>query len=196
MRIGQIVVSGCMFAALTALPAAASAARECVVQKPGPASYTWNFKREATNTFDQIAADAARARFHAERLQTMVARADSLSWPSDLNQLNQIRSAVNDMGSQVCRLETIRRMTSPWQRKTIDHIVTDVTLLADNTRDAQAFGDTHREGLWIPVYDTYVNNLYTEAKDLTRSVRHAVKYAKVAQQDRMLRNDFSAKASS
>jgi hypothetical protein len=187
---------GCVFAALSIVPAASAAAGECIVQKPTPASYTWNFRQEANNDVKDIQFDAGQARYHAEQLQSMVARPDSVSWVSDVHQLDQIRSAVNDMGQEVCRLETIRRMVAPWQRKTIDSIAREIALLADNTQDAMAFGNSHRETLWVPTYEKYVDNIYTEAQQLSKSVDNAIAYAKVDREDRTLRKDLNAKPSS
>jgi hypothetical protein len=81
------------------------------------------------------------------------------------------------MSRQVSRLETIRQAAQPRQQKTIDRIATDVTLLADNTQDALAFGEAHRETLWVPTYQKYVDNLYTEARKLAQSVRSAVQHS-------------------
>ena len=160
---------GCVAAALSAAPAFA-AAGECIVQKPTPASYTWNFRQEANQDFKNLEFHAAQATRHAEVLQSMSTRADSVSWVSDVNQLDQIRSAVNSMGQEICRLETIRRAVTPRQRRTIDRIARDITLLADNTQDAMAFGNSHRETLWVPAFQRYVNTMYTEARKLTRDL--------------------------
>jgi hypothetical protein len=60
------------------------------------------------------------------------------------------------MSRQVSRLETIHHATQPGQQKTIESIATDVRLLADNTQDALAFSESHRETLWVPAYQKYV----------------------------------------
>ena len=198
MKPKQLVICGCTLAALAVLPAmsAKAAARECIVQKPSPASYTWNFRREANAVFKDIQFDAAQAKYHAGRLQSIASRPDAVSWVSDVSQFDQIRVAVDDMGRQLCRLETIRRVVEPWQQKTIDRIATDLTLLADNTQHALAFGDTHRETLWVPAFQRYLNRMCAEARDLTQSANDAVKYAKVDRQDRALRREVNARSSS
>lgn len=172
-------LTGFVCTTLVMMPAAFAAhPRECPVSKPVQASYTWNFSREANGIFSDIQRDAWQARYHAERLQSMVSRADSPSWLSDVNQLGQISSAVNDMGEAVCRLETIRRAVLPWQQRAIDRVVTAVRLMGNYTQDAIDFGDHHRETLWMPTYQTYVNNLYAEAKGLTQSLAKAAEHAK------------------
>ena len=185
MKLNQLIVGGVVVVALAAVPAASAARlRACVVRTPTPASYTWNFPKEADHIFADIQTDAVHARYHSEQLQSMVSRADMLGWVSDVNQLDQVRSAVNDMGRKLCRLETIRRVVEPWQRKTIDRLADRITLLGDNTRDALVFGNTHREILWVPAFQKYVNNMYSEAKSLTRTAHHAVEYAKANAQNR------------
>jgi hypothetical protein len=197
MKIVRFTISGCVLAALSILPAASAAeSRKCIVQKPTPASYAWNFRQEANATFKDIELDATQARYHADRLQSVVSRPDSVSWPSDATQLDQIRSAVNDMGQRLCRLETIRRVVDPWQQNTIDRIAVDVRLLADNTQDALAFGSSHRQTLWVPAFQRYVDNLYTEARMLTQAVGNAVEYPSVDRKDRVLQKGLNTRSSS
>lgn len=198
MKPNRFVVSGCVSAALAILPAvsAAAATRECIVQKPTPASYTWNFKQETNEIFKDIQSDAAQARYYSARLQRIAWGPDSASWVTDADQFDQISAAVNDMGRKLCRLEAIRRVAAPWQQKTIDRIADGVTLLADNTQDALAFGGTHRKALWMPTFQMYVNNMYAQARELTRSVGYAVEYTKVDRQDRVLQKDLGVKSSS
>jgi hypothetical protein len=176
MKINRLI-GGCILTALAVLPASSAAAvRECIVQKPTPASYTWNFQQEDSIIFKDIRFDAEQAEYHTGRLERTAWGPDSVSWASDVNQFNQIQSAVNDMSRELCRLETIRRAASPWQQKAIDRIATDVTLLADNTQDALAFADTHRETLWVPAFRRYVENMSVESRKLNQSMQHAVEY--------------------
>lgn len=175
----QTIISVCVSTVFAIAPAfGAVKVRECPIRKPTPASYTWNFRQEANNIFTDIQQDAWQAQYHAEVLQSMVGRADELSWLSNLSQLNQIRDAVNHIGAQMCRLETIRRVLAPWQQRTVDRLDKTVMLMAYNTQDAIAFGNIHRTTLWVPTYGKYVNTLYTEAKGLTHSMNNAVEYAK------------------
>jgi len=196
MKQNRLVISGYVLIALAMVPAAcAAAASECIVPKPTAASATWNFQREANKIFEDVRFDAGQATNHAEELQSMVSRADSLTWLSDVTQLDQIRTEVNDMGVKLCRLETIRRGVDPWQQKTIDRIAADVTLLADNTRDTTAFGDTHRQTLWTPAFQRDVGNLYIEARTLTQSAKNAVEHAKGNRQHETLWKDLNGKSS-
>ncbi|HUO33268.1 MAG TPA: hypothetical protein VMU80_28905 [Bryobacteraceae bacterium] len=176
MKVNRIV-SGSVAAVMALLPAAGMAAeRECVVGRPTAASYSWNFRAEANDIFAQMKNDAWQARRHSEQLQAFTTEAEALQWQSHLNQLQQVRAAVNDMGERLCRLESIRRAVSPWQRQDINRIARRVTLLADNTQDALSFGNTHRETLWEPAYQRYVDNMYSQARALTKSLDQAASY--------------------
>ncbi|HVN04394.1 MAG TPA: hypothetical protein VMT86_08255 [Bryobacteraceae bacterium] len=179
MKVNRMIISGSVAAAMAILPVAGMAAeRECVIGKPTPASYTWNFRAETDGIFAQMKNEAWQAREHAEQLQAFAGDAEPLQWQSHLNQLQQVRAAVNDMGEKLCRLESIRRVDSPWQRKEISRIARRVMLLADNTQDALQFGDTHRETLWEPAYQKYVDSIYSQALALTKSLDRAANYGK------------------
>jgi hypothetical protein len=197
MKLRTLLMSGCVSAALAAFPAMAaiSPARGCPVAKPTPASYTWNFQKETDGIFQDIQSDAQQVYTHAANLQA-IAEAQELSWFSNGDQLDQIASLVNDMGRQMCRLETIRRVDTPWQQRTIDSIATTLHLMADNTTDAIQFLNHNQQELWLPTYQRYVNDLYQQAESLTQSVDHAVKYSKVQTQYQDLRKDLGIKTSS
>lgn len=197
MRVNRLLLSTCISLLMAFLPTAAAvaAANKCAAAKPNAASYTWNFQNEADNIFEDIQADAARAQYHAEQLQTF-ARDQQVSWQSQAIELDQVRSAVNDMGERLCRLETIRRSVAPWQQRTIDRIAPAVRLMADNAQDAIVFGNNNQHILWSPTYRKYAANLYTEARQLNHTAEHAVEFAKVNTEYRELRKDLGTKSSS
>lgn len=183
---------------MVVLPAgsATAAMHECITGRPTAASYTWNFRQEANNIFDDVQLNALQARYHAEQLQSFEFH-PYLSWQSYADQLTQVKSAVNDMGDLLCRLETIRRVVAPWQQRTIDRIATAVRLMADNTQDAIWYGRSNQQTLWSSLtYQKYVNNIYNEAQSLTQSVGNAVEYGKVGPQYQELKKDIGMKASS
>lgn len=196
MKLKSLLVSGCVCATMAAFPAMAaiSSARGCPVGKVTPASYTWNFQKETDGIFQDIQADAQQASSHAASLQSM-ARVQEFGWYSNAIELTQLQDLINDMGQKLCRLEAIRRVDTPWQQNTIDHIATTLRLMADNTTDAIVFGNHNRLELWRATYQKEVNNLYEQAHSLTQSVDYAVKYAKVQTQYQNLRKDLGVKSS-
>lgn len=191
MRFRTLLWSGCISAALAvyAVPAsAATASHQCVASEPTAASYTWDFKGEANTIFQDIQSDAQQALYHADMLQSY-ARDPQMTWDAHADQLDSLKSEINDIGAKLCRLQTIRRVVAPWQQNVIDKIVTDTQLMADNAQDAIVFGDTHRNELWLGTYQKNVNNLEDEATALTHSVGNAVQFASVSNEYRELRQD-------
>ena len=165
--------------AIPAVPALAAEQHECSKAPVTPASYTWNFKAEANRTFESVARDAAAVLDRAARLDTF-SRQPDVSWQSHGVELDAIKARVNDMGSKLCRLETIRRVLDPWQQREVDRIANRVQLLADNTQDAIQYLNTYQSRLLMPAYEMYSRNLYEQADKLTHSVDNAVAYAKAS----------------
>ena len=195
-RIGEVILGSCVSLAmgLFAVPAGAATVHECPAGQPTAASYTWNFHQEANNIFGEIQSDARQALDHAANLQSF--EVEDVNWQTQAEQLSQVKAEINDMGRKLCRLETIRQVTAPWQQKTIDRIAATIRLMAGNTRDAIVFGNSHQDQLWVPTFGAYVNNLYQEAGTLRRSTGNAVEYARVLRESRSLRSDLGIQASS
>jgi hypothetical protein len=201
MRIKAILWSTCLSAAmaLMTLPAGAAenvvAHHKCVAGPATAASYTWNFRQEADNLFQGIEFDARQAATHSAKLESFE-DSPTMTWESHADQLMQVRAKVNDMGAKLCRLETIRQTLAPWQQHTVDRMAKRIVLIADNTGDAIHFLNGHHEELWLPMYRTYVTNLYNQNHALTESAGEAVQYASVRHEFRNLRHDLGARASS
>jgi len=106
---------------VSAIPAVAAAAHECPAGKVTAASYTHDFKSEASTIFQEVQSDA---------------------------------------------------------------------------QDAILFGDAHQQALWLAPYRTNLDNLYTEAKSLTRSAGNAVELSSVSKEYRNLRHNLEPKGSS
>jgi hypothetical protein len=195
MRLRTLLWSGCISAALAlcAVPAsAATASHQCVAAEPTAASYTWNFKGEANSIFRDIQSDAQEASYHADMLQS-IARDPQTTWDAHADELEYLKSDINDIGAKLCRLQTIRRVVVPWQRNVIDQIVDDTQLMADNAQDAIVFGNTHRSELWLATYQKNVNNLEDEATALAHSVGNAVQFADASKEYQELRHDVAVR---
>jgi hypothetical protein len=191
MNLRTLVLCGCASLATIAFAAPPSplAVHECACGKVSAASYTWDFKGEANQIFQDIQSDADSALYHADKVQSF-AQDSQISWQSHSEQLDALRQDVNDMSSRLCRLEQIRRVTDPWQQREIDRIATTVRLMIDNTADAIVFGNAHQNTLWLPKYQKYADNLYNEARTLSKSVDSAVEYANAAKTYRDLRKEM------
>jgi len=196
MRLRALLWSSCISAAMavSAFAATSAATRECPAGKVSAESYTHDFKGEANAVFKDVQNDAQEALYHADQLEGF-AQNGNISWESQAVQLDQVKGDINDIGAKLCRLETIRRVVAPWQQGAIDQIAMDARLMADNAQDAILFGGTHQHELWLATYRHNLDNLYNEAKGLTRSADHAVKYASVSKEYRGLRHDLEPQGS-
>jgi hypothetical protein len=190
-RIKRLMMILGVLVGLTAFPLTLGAvtARECAYGKPTAASYTWDLHSEANALFEDVQTDAQQVTNHAAQLQSF-SDDSNMGWQAHADQLNQVRSEVNDMGKKLSRLETIRRVVSPWQQKTIDRIASTVPLMADNTEDAIVYLRAHENDLINPTYRRYADNLYSEGNNLTQSVGDAVEYAKVLGEYHQLRGEI------
>jgi hypothetical protein len=197
MRLRSWLLGSCVTGALVfaALPSQAAPVHECVTGQPTAQSYTWNFQREADGIFEDIHNDAGQVADRAATLQRDVTETN-LIWESHGDTLMGLKASVNDMADKLCRLQAIRRVLSPWQQKTVDRINTEVRLMVDNAQDAITFSDANPSDLWSPTYSAYVNNLYHEANTLDHSTADAVRYARVQNEYRNLRDDWGVKATS
>ncbi len=198
MRLRTLFWGGFMVVAmaLSAFPATkAAVAQACVAGEATAASFTWDFKGEANTIFKDVQDDAQQALYHADELQSF-AENSNLDWQTHANQLEYLKSEINDMGAKLCRLETIRRVLAPWQQNAIDEIATDARLMAGNAQEAIVFGTSNPKELWRAGYQDHVNSLYREAQSLTHSVTHAVEFAGVSQQYQQLRKELGVRTSS
>jgi hypothetical protein len=180
--------------AVSPVPAAATVVNQCAAGNPTAASYTWDFKGEANTIFKDVRDDAEQALFHTDKLQSY-AGDPTLDWQTHADQLEYLKGEINDMGTKLCRLETIRRVAAPWQQHVIDQIATTARLMANNAQDAIMFGDTKPKDLWLATYQKYVNNLYSEASSLTHSAGNAVEFAGVSKEYQELRHDLGVRTS-
>ncbi|HUI55683.1 MAG TPA: hypothetical protein VLY04_11970 [Bryobacteraceae bacterium] len=174
---------------------AATRANACVLPPATPASYTWNFQNEANQTFRTILDEAETVRYFADQLEFFPSNGIT-DWWTHGDMLMQLRTSVNEIGGTVCRLEAIRRVVAPWQQKTIDEIISTITLMADNTQDAITFGNNNQLALWKPVYADYLKNIYNESSKLTKSLNQAVQFARVGSEYNQLKKDVGAKSTS
>jgi len=184
-----------VLAAMTLLPVLSFAAdsHSCASEEPTAQSYTWNFSREAAGILKDLRADAVHAEAHAATLQSM-ASANQVSWEAHASELSRIKYEINDMGAKLCRLETIRRVVSPWEQQAIDRSVPEIRLLADNATDALNYLNQHQGEFWEPTYVKYTDNLYNESHQLNQSVRNFEEYAKARSKELKLQKSLEIKA--
>jgi len=173
----------CLSAVALLLPGATgSMNRSCALGPPTAQSYTWNFPREAQGLLKEVVSEAREVRQNADTLQRMTTDPD-IDWEPQAMELNQIRGAINEMGTRLCRLESIRRVASPWEQKAID---ADAPLIAEMANEAQAaityLNDNHHD-LFNPTYRDYAAGLYQRSSRLAGNGAEFDNFGKIHQED-------------
>jgi hypothetical protein len=187
MRLRNLATTMILIAGTAALPvsAATASSQACVAQKPTAASYTWNFRSEASRLLNDIQMDAAKIRNRAATLESFEPM-QLETWQAHEAQLVPIKEDVNDIGQKLCRLEQIQTAVAPWQKRAILKTAVTSRLLANNTQDALAFLDRYEGHFWRPSYERNVNNLYTEASQLSSSLTSYQEFAQARHEYRHL----------
>jgi len=115
---------------------------------------------------------AQRARTHALQLNSFALDSD-LGWQAYGDQLTQEKSAIDRMGRDLSRLQTVQQKLPPAQQRDIRRIATTLQLMTDNEDDAIHFYNGNQDALWLPVFHRYLNNLSTQSVHLTHLVKNA-----------------------
>ncbi len=172
-----------LFAGALLLPASTkSENRSCALGTPTAQSYTWNFPSEAQELLTDIASDAREARIHTDNLDRF-AIDPNISWQSHAVELNAVRDAVNDMGTKLCRLEMIRRVAVPWEKKAIDEAAPLITEMANEAQAAITFLNDHQSNLAGMTYEGYTTRLYQKSDKLVNDMNEFEKFSKTHQED-------------
>ncbi len=182
----------CLVAASLLLPAGLWAATaKCEPAAPTPASYTWDFPKEANQLFEQIRHDAHHVQRVSDELATF-ARNYQLDWEAQADDLEQAKESVNRMGADLCRLQTIQRSVLPWQKKAIDRMAPMVVSLVNDTQQAIEVLNHNQDRLFVTNYSGYVNAMYKATRQIERSVNRDVQYAQARHKLNRMENNTPA----
>lgn len=173
----------------------AGTSKSTVQARPAKASSTWDIHKEATDLLSGIETDSQHVRSLADELEVLRLHL-TVGWDVHGQKLEEIRQAVNDMGTKLSRLETIRSSAFPWQQRVIDHVAPLVQLMADNAQDAILFLNANQQGLWKPEYGKYTRNMVAEADQIATSVHEFETYASARQTEMQLGKDLGMSSGS
>jgi hypothetical protein len=140
----------------------------CAGQAPvGPGDYS----QEASRLLDDMHADAYQIAHHASVLQGYATDPD-VDWEMHADQLYTLKNEVNNMGKQLCRLESIQSVLPRDEQhpRTIEQVAPLVQYLADNTTDAINFVNAHQGDFWNPVYQKYALNINDGASSISHDI--------------------------
>ena len=186
MTLSTLCKAVSLAAAMSIVPGLlAASSTGCQDGSPTPESYTWNFPKEAGTLLQRMQIHADKARDLADHLRAYD-RSD-VDWHADSILLEQMRSQVNIMDEELCRLRTIERVALPWQRKAIDRVEPAVLELSDVTEAAIEYLNSNQENLWNPDYIADANYMYKDANRIVNIVGSFNEYAKAMNEIRELR---------
>jgi hypothetical protein len=143
--------------------------------EPTPESYTWNFTREGSQLLQRINRDVQMVKEDAADLERQGAELD---WKTHSIMLNRIKIRVNNVGEELCRLQTIQHTLEPWQQQALARIAPELDIVARNTQNAIEFLQDNRGNLFNPTYEEYLSNVHDRAE----RVNLFVEYAQVRQE--------------
>jgi hypothetical protein len=192
MRFSLVRGSTYLLAASLLLPAGLWAATaKCEPAAPTPASYTWEFPKEANQLLKQIRYDAEHVQRTADELTTFN-RNNAVDWRVHADDLGQAKVYVNRMGADMCRLQTIQRSVLPWQEKAIKQLTPMVVSLVDDTQQAIVLLNQDQGKLFATNYGHYIDAMYNETRQIKNSANHDVLYAQVQHKLNQLESNGTA----
>jgi hypothetical protein len=148
----------------------AASAKLCPTGPVTAASYTWNFPKEASGLLAQMKTDASQVRNIADNLQAVDREGYSNFWQYDATLLQQARGNVNAMDGMLCRLETIRRVSAPWEKQAISHLAPSILELSGTTQVAIDYLNHNHQALMFPAYTDQAQVMYNKANRIVNFV--------------------------
>jgi hypothetical protein len=102
----------------------------------------------------------------------------SVSWQSYADQLSQIRTHVNKVGSIIQQLDDLRVISSQWQKIAINRLTPLLNDLAENTQQTIARLNANPGAVHSVSYRKYVSTHQELASDLASMIGSFVDYGK------------------
>ena len=143
--------------------------------QPCPAGTASNITSQAAfDGLKQMRYEAMSVSDHALKLQDLATDQASTGIDKEplADQLTQIRHEVNQMGRQLCRLQTLGNEAAPWERSAVHQLPRLVQAMAGNTDFAMQFVNAHQNGFWMPSFTSRVSKLNREAKAVAHDIRN------------------------
>jgi hypothetical protein len=127
----------------------------------------WNYQTEASNLLKQVRSTAIALTREASVLDSFAL--NGISRETHATQVTRVKNHINEIGTQLKRLQAIRHVAAPWQQEAIDAIVPAVMKTAAHTEAAiQHLND--RKPPWDPNYLDHLQAIH----DRSDGVRNIV----------------------
>ncbi len=107
---------------------------------------------------------AAQLRIEADTLDSHVP--GRLSWETHSQQLETLRSHVNQLGKDLTELEALKPQASESQQMAIEQLRPHLVAVADNVTEALDLMNESRHNIRFPAYGEAVSNIYEHADAL------------------------------
>lgn len=141
----------------------------------GVSTPAWNFQREASELLENVCVLSGKLRTDADRLESFPR--SRLGWQTHADQLALVKGHINQMGTQLDRLQQIRHTTSPWQQQAIDRAVPVAVELASRTQAAIEHLNENNGYLFAPSYTDHLTTIAEQATTLEDSVSSFMEYS-------------------
>jgi len=154
----------------------------------------WYDTEEATTLLNQMQTLAGNARRQVARLQ---AQEDQLPWQAQSQRLERARYDVNQMGSDLVRLDQMKTRLEPWQQSLVHKVTPQVHEMVYQMDAAVAQINKHenKSVLAMTTYPQNINMIYKSANRMTDTIGTVNQYVQAEQKMAALQ-PHTAKSSS
>jgi phosphatidylserine/phosphatidylglycerophosphate/cardiolipin synthase-like enzyme len=105
-----------------------------------------------------------------------------LHWQSHAQQLEAMKTHVNNLGKISAQLSDLRSEGSPWQQQAIDHINPLLKEMADHLTATINHLNDHQSQIHMPAYQDYARGNYELASRISELINDYVNYDKARSQ--------------
>ncbi len=147
--------------------------------------------QEARETLSEIQGTAIAAAGQAQQLESLTLNPDADA-EGQLSPLLNLKDELNRIGQKVSTLDAERDSLAPWEKTALDKVRPLLAEAARNTESAIQFFNDNKPHLWNHEYRDQVAKIEDDSQEAAKDLRAYLKYDKVREEARELRNSFGA----
>lgn len=103
-------------------------------------------------------------------------RSMQFNWKSHAFYLNSVRDNINEVGSMLRELQSIRHGALPWQQQAVDRIHPIAATLAAHTQAAIEHLRENQNRLLVPQYTNHLTGIADRADQMRETVKNFINY--------------------
>ena len=115
----------------------------------------------------------------------------NVGWRGRVDDLVRVKQRVNKLGKVIYELQSSQADASPWQKKSIDHVVPLLQYMAVNTTDEINYLNSHHDFPDSPQYTNLANQSAQIARELSGRISDIARYSKDKSQLARLSNTLN-----